>query len=66
VGAFAAGVVMQVQMVPATTSSINDDPPITVSHLLAPLERFLAPTFFLFVGMQKTSPGIQNKILRNA
>ncbi len=52
VGAFAAGLVLTDQMTPATTTSTDDEPTTTVSHLLAPLERFLAPIFFLYVGMQ--------------
>tara|TARA_R110002049_G_scaffold288534_2_gene471144 strand:+ start:35665 stop:36129 length:465 start_codon:yes stop_codon:yes gene_type:complete len=39
-------------MKPATTSLSDDEKITTVSQLLAPLECFLAPIFFLFVGIQ--------------
>ncbi len=46
VGAFAAGLIIKESQFP------SDSKVPTIAHQFAPIEQFLAPVFFLFVGMQ--------------
>ncbi len=52
VGGFAAGLVMRDHVAPLRSASENGRVVPTISTTIAPLERFLSPLFFLFVGMQ--------------
>ena len=51
VGAFAAGLVMKDHVTSVSTGA-DDSSPESISGLITPIERFLAPMFFLYVGMQ--------------
>lgn len=52
VGGFAAGLVMRDQVALTRSASVNGRVVPTISTTIAPMERFLSPLFFLFVGMQ--------------
>ena len=52
VGGFAAGLVMRDHVAPLRSASESGRVVPTISTTIAPLERFLSPLFFLFVGMQ--------------
>jgi Kef-type K+ transport system membrane component KefB len=52
IGAFAAGVILRNHAVPRDDSQRWDQSDTSMTQTIAPLTKFLAPLFFLYVGMQ--------------